>query len=347
VRLRTVGLAIVLAAFGLTASVYLTKGTGPHKRREVVAVVAGQTICDDELLPAIQGQLRQLRNQEYELKSAALENLVNQKLQEAEARKKGVSVDRLIEQEVDAKVAEPSESELQAAYLSRKDMRTRPFADVKAQLQQELKQEKIPAARQKYLNHLREQAGVSILMRPPRVAVTYDPARLRGSPSAPVIIVEFADFQCPFCRQVEPTLKSLLAKYQGRVSLAYRDFPLADIHPQAESAAEACRCAGEQGKLWEYHDLLFADAQKLNRDSLLDRARALRLDEKQFSACLSGGKYAAKIEEDRQRGLNAGVNGTPGFFINGRFLAGDQSEAVFDRIIQEELAPTKHTHEAP
>jgi protein-disulfide isomerase len=346
-RLRTVSLAILLAAFGLAASIYLARAPGRQRTRQAVAVVAGQTIYEDDLLSLIQGQLRQLRNQEYELKSAALENLVNQKLQEAEAKKKGISIDKLMEQEVDAKVAEPSESELRAAYQGQKNTQNQSFAEVKAQLQQALKQEKIQEARQEYLNHLREQAEVSILLRPPRVAVTYDPPRLRGSPSAPVIIVEFADFQCPFCRQVEPTLKSLLAKYQGRLSFAYRDFPLADIHPQAESAAEACRCAGEQGKLWEYHDLLFADAPKLNRDGLLDRARVLKLDEKQFSACLSSGKYAAKIEEDRQRGINAGVNGTPGFFINGRFLSGAQPEAVFDRMIQAELAAPKDTRANP
>jgi protein-disulfide isomerase len=108
-------------------------------------------------------------------------------------------------------------------------------------------------------------------------------------------------------------------------------------------AAEACRCAGEQGKLWEYHDLLFANGQKLNRDGLLEHARTLKLDEQQFSSCLSSGKYAAKIEEDRQRGLDAGVDGTPGFFINGRFLSGAQPEAVFDGIIQAELAAPKET----
>jgi predicted DsbA family dithiol-disulfide isomerase len=310
-------------------------------------VVAGQTIYEDELSPLIQGQLRQLRNQEYELKSSALEILVNQKLEEAEARKEGISVDKLMAQEVDAKVAEPSESELKAAYLNQKDMQNQPFAEVKDQLQHALKQKKIEEARQEYLNGLWERAGVSVLLRPPRVAVTYDPARLRGSPQAPVIILEFADFQCPFCRQVEPTLRNLLAKYEGRVSFAYRDFPLADIHPQAELAAEACRCAGEQGKLWEYHDLLFANPSTLNREGLLDRARSLKLSEQQFASCLSSGKYGARVEEDRQQGLNAGVNGTPGFFINGRFLSGAQPEAVFDRIIQAELSGPGERHEAP
>ncbi len=161
---------------------------------------------------------------------------------------------------------------------------------------------------------------------------------LRGSPKATVVIVEFSDFQCPFCRQVQPTLKNLLAKYEGRVSLAYRDFPLREIHPQAQSAAEAARCAGEQGQFWPYHDLLFAHPEKLNREGLVEHARSLKLDEKQFDSCLSSGKFKAQIEEDLQQGLRAGVNGTPGFFINGISLSGAQPQAIFDRFIQIELA---------
>ncbi len=228
-----------------------------------------------------------------------------------------------------------------AAYQSEKDNLHRPFERVKAQLQQALKQEKLQEARQKYLEHLRKQAGVSILLRPPRVEVGYDPARLRGSPQAPIIIVEFADFQCRFCRQAEPTIENLVAKYAGRVSLAYRDFPLRGIHSQAQLAAEASRCAGEQGKFWEFHDLLFATPDKLNRDGLFEHTRNLKLDEKQFDSCLSSGKYKARIEEDVQDGIRAGVEGTPGFFINGSFLSGAQPAAAFDELIQAQLGGPK------
>jgi protein-disulfide isomerase/tetratricopeptide (TPR) repeat protein len=180
--------------------------------------------------------------------------------------------------------------------------------------------------------------NASDLPRPQRVEVAYDPARLRGSATAPVIIVEFSDFQCPFCRQVQQTLKNLLAKYQGQVSLAYRDFPLREIHPQAQLAAEASRCAGEQGKFWEYHDLLLAHPDKLNREGLVEHARNLKLDEKKFDSCLSSAKYKAKIEEDLQEGIRAGVNGTPGFFINGIFLMGAKAQAAFERLIETELS---------
>jgi protein-disulfide isomerase len=303
-------------------------------------VVVGQTIYEGDLLPRVRAQLR---NQEYELKSGALGNLIDQRLLEAEAKKRGIALGEVLEQEVDAKVAEPTEAELKAAYQSQKDWPNPPFEEVKTQLQQALKQAKLQEARQQYLKHVREQAGVSILLRPPKVEVTYDPARLRGNPWAPVIIVEFADFQCPFCRQAQPTLKDLLSKYKGRVSLGYRDFPLRGIHAQGQLAAEASRCAGEQGKFWEYHDLLFANPNKLKRDGLVEHAGSLKLDEKQFDSCLSSGKYKAKIEEDLQEGIKAGVAGTPGFFINGSFLSGIQPEAVFEDIIQAELGVPKQT----
>jgi protein-disulfide isomerase/tetratricopeptide (TPR) repeat protein len=202
-------------------------------------------------------------------------------------------------------------------------------------------QTKFPATRQQYLKRLGEHGAVPTPLQRGKVEVSFDPARLRGSPNVSVIIVEFSDFQCPFCRKVQPTLKSLLAKYEGRVSLAYRDFPLRGMHGQAELGAESSRCAGEQGKFWEYHDLLFENPDKLNRNGLLELARNVKLDERQFDSCLSSGKYRAQVERDLQDGIRAGVMGTPGIFINGILLGGAQPAAAFERVIESELASVK------
>src|SRR5437867_4731375 len=328
--------AFVFLLLGSAAS--LAQTAGQAKQKEPLAVVGGQTIYDDDLVPFVQGQVFQLRLQEYEVKSKALENLVNQKLLEAEAKKKGIPTEKLLEQEVDAKVPEPTETELQALYIVQKEQLRKSFDDIKAQLQQLLKQAKVQQARQHYYKRLRDQAGVSIFLQKPKVEVAYDPARLRGSPKASVVILEFSDFQCPYCQAVEPTLKKLLAKYEGRVSLAYRDLPLREIHPQAELAAEASRCAAEQGKFWEYHDLLFQNQNKLNREGLVEQARNLKLDDKQFDSCLSSDKYKAQIEQDRQLGLKAGLTGTPGFFINGNTMSGDLPQETFEKFIDGELA---------
>jgi protein-disulfide isomerase/Tfp pilus assembly protein PilF len=204
-----------------------------------------------------------------------------------------------------------------------------------------LKQTELTESRQEYLKRVLDHPEMYTPLQPAKIEVSFDPTRLRGSPHAAVTIVEFADFQCPFCRQVQPILKNLLAKYEGRISLAYRDFPLRGMHGQAELGAESARCAGEQGRFWEYHDLLFENPEKLNRNGLMDLARHLNLDEKQFESCLSSGRYRTQIERDLQDGIRAGVLGTPAMFINGILVSGNEPEATFEKIIEAQLAASK------
>jgi len=210
-----------------------------------------------------------------------------------------------------------------------------------------LNQSELHMTRQELLKRLQEHDGTPILLQPAKVQVAYDPARVRGSPQAPVMIVEFSDFQCPFCRKVQSTLKNLLEKYQGQVSLAYRDFPLRGMHSQAELAAEASRCALEQGKFWEFHDLLFGNPDKLNRSGVTGMAQSLDLNAGQFEACLSTGKYTKQIEQDLQDGIRAGVEGTPGIFINGILFSGAQPEAAFEKVIRAELEAPKEKRGSP
>jgi protein-disulfide isomerase len=267
-----------------------------------------------------------------------LDTLITQRILEVEAKKKGLTTDKLLEQEVDAKVAEPTDVELNAIYAVQKEQINRPFEEVKTQLQQSLKKAKIQQARQEYSAHLREQSKIAVLLGPPRVQVGFDPARVRGNPKAKVMIVEFSDFQCPYCGQVEATLKNVLAKHEGTVALAFRDMPITQIHPFAQGAAEASRCAGEQGKFWEYHDLLFGEQGSLDPNGLIAKAEKLQLDAKQFDSCISSEKFKAQVQQDSQEGMRSGVSGTPGFFINGIFMSGAQPEATFEKAIEEQLA---------
>jgi protein-disulfide isomerase len=316
----------------------LAQSSGPAKSTETLATVGGQPITEDDLLPSVASKLISLRNLEYQMKKQALDNLIDQKLLEAEAKRKGISADKFLEQEVDTKVAEPTDAELNAYYLAQKAELNRPLNEAKAQLEPSLKQAKVQQARQAFYAHLREQAKVVVLLSPPRVEVSVDPARVRGNPKAKVMIVEFSDFQCPYCGGVQATLQSVLAKHPDTVALAYRDMPMSKIHPLARKAAEAARCAGEQGKFWEYHDLLFADQSKLDQDGLMNKARTLKLDEQQFESCLGGEKFKAQIQQDSQDGMRAGVSGTPGFFINGIFLSGSQPESAFENLVQGQLS---------
>jgi protein-disulfide isomerase len=187
-------------------------------------------------------------NQEYQIKKTALESLITQKVVEAEAKKKGLTADKLFEQEVDSKMPEPTDAEINAVYAVQKDQIKRPLEEVKPQLQQNLKRAKIQIARQEYSARLREQAKIAVLLSPPKVQVSFDLKRVKGNPKARAMIVEFSDFQCPYCGQVGATLKHVLVKHEGTVALAFRDMPISQIHPFAQGAAEAARCAGEQGK---------------------------------------------------------------------------------------------------
>jgi protein-disulfide isomerase len=333
--------AFLLCMSGFLATTSAAQNAEPPKPKQPVATVEGQTIYDEDLAPSVQGQLLPLRDQEYEIKRKALDNLIEQKLLEAAAKKKGLTTEKLLDQEVNSKVPDPSDAEVEAYYLGRKDRINRPLADVKTQMRESLKQAKIQPLRQDYLKRLRADSNVVVLLSAPRVEVAYDPARVRGNPKAPVMIVEFSDYQCPYCHQVEPTVKEVLAKYGDKVSLSYRDFPLTAIHSQAQIAAEASRCALEQGKFWEYHDQLFT-ASKLDKDALIEYARNLKLDDKQFGSCLTSEKYKAEIDKDLQDGRKAGVNGTPGFFVNGIAISGAKPEDEFMKVIDDELARKSH-----
>ncbi|MFQ5800857.1 MAG: DsbA family protein [Candidatus Hydrothermarchaeales archaeon] len=164
-----------------------------------------------------------------------------------------------------------------------------------------------------------------------------------GDKDAEVIIVEFSDFQCPFCARAAPTVNQIKKIYGDKVLFVYRDFPLSSIHPQAQKAAEASQCAFEQDKFWEYHDLLFEKQQDwagVGVPKFKEYAADLGLDTDQFNGCLDSGKHAQEVTSDLQRGQHLGVTGTPTFFINGKKVVGAQPFSVFQGIIDDELAKT-------
>lgn len=319
------------------ATVASAQSLQSSKNSQPIATVNGQAIYADDLAPMVEGQLLPLRNQEYEIKRKALDSLIEQKLLEAAAKSKGVTTEQFLAQNADAKVPEPNDAEVEGYYMALRERITLTYDEVKPKLRESLKQAKIQQARQDYMKNLRAQSNVAVLMSVPRVNVGYDPARLKGDPKAPVMIVEFSDYQCPYCHQVEPTLQAIMHKYGDKVSLAYRDYPLRNIHDHAEIAAEASRCALDQGKFWDYHDQLFK-ATNLDKEALIGYAKDAKLDDKQFEACLTSEKYKAQIDKDLDEGRKAGVNGTPVFFINGIVLSGVQAQDSFTHAIDDELS---------
>jgi protein-disulfide isomerase len=305
---------------------------------EPVGRIDGQVIYQQDLLPSIGLRLLQLRNDEYEAKLKAFKELANQRLLEHAAKSKGLSKEAFLQETVDRHISYPDASEIQAFYQERRDLFNQPFGDLKPQLERAVMEAKRQKARQQYVDSLYDNPAVSILLRRPQSPVDPDPSRLRGEAGAPISIVEFADFQCPYCRAVEQTLMKVMEKYRGKVRIGFRDFPVRQIHPDAEGAAQAARCAGDQGKFWEYHDLLLANQVRLDQNNLREYARTAGLEVERFAGCIASGTFAAAVEKDVQAGLNSGVSATPTFFINGNSIVGDQPLSIFETVIDAELA---------
>lgn len=203
-----------------------------------------------------------------------------------------------------------------------------------------LRSQKINQQRQAYVQRLREKTKVAVYLEEPASArVSVDPHKgfARGPKDAPVAIVEYSDFQCPFCKAVLSTVNEIMARYPGKVKWVFRDYPIATLHPTAPKVHEAARCAREQGKFWEYHDLLFERSPSHSPEQLKQYARELKLDSPVFAECLESGKYQAEVAHDVEEGTRLGVSGTPTFVINGRFLEGEQSVTALQKLIESEL----------
>jgi protein-disulfide isomerase len=209
---------------------------------------------------------------------------------------------------------------------------------VSTQIYQYLKSLSYNTAKTAYVEQLKQAHGVVVSMPPPRSTVDTAGSPSEGPEKAAVTLVEFSDFQCPYCGQIYSTLKQIREKYRDQVRLVFMNFPLEQIHPDAEKAAEAGLCAADQGRFWEMHDLMFQAQGKLKVDDLKSRAAFLKLDPAAFNNCLDSGRNAARVKRDLYAGSRLGVSGTPAMFINGRFLPGAVGYAEIAKIIDEELS---------
>ncbi|HXZ44739.1 MAG TPA: thioredoxin domain-containing protein [archaeon] len=318
-------------------------GAGAPAKSEPLAEVDGAAITSAEVEQAIGAPLRNLEEQIYNLKRQKLEALIADRLLAREAAKRGLTVQALLDAEVTAKVGLVTEQEIETFYQANKAQLKGEEATVREQIRSYLQNQKLAAQRQAFVQSLRTQAKIVVhLQAPPvfRADVSVDGAPFKGSATAPVTVVEFTDFHCPFCKQVQPTLDQLLTKYAGKVKLVYRDFPIDQLHPQARRAHEAARCANDQGKFWPYHDRLYATAPKGSPEDLKTYAQEVGLNLPAFEQCFNSRKYQAAVQQDEDAGVRAGVTGTPAFFINGRLLSGAQPLESFARLIDEELART-------
>jgi len=280
----------------------------------------------------------------YEWRKDAIDDIVDNYLLEQAAKKAGMNPDEFVRHEISAKGGAVTEADARKYYDQHKAQiqaqTNRPFDQIKPQLIAALQKQQDTQRREQLMAKLKADEPVKILLVQPRVKVESAGHPWTGGKDAPVTIVEFSDFQCPFCRAAEASVKTIKEKYGDKIRLVYLDFPLG-MHAHALDAARAGRCAGEQGKFWEFHDAMFANQSKLAPADLKAQAKQLGLDTKAFDTCFDANKYDVPIHKDMSQGTSLGVTATPTFFINGREVLGAQPPERFEEVIDEELAQQK------
>jgi protein-disulfide isomerase len=337
-----------LAAF-MGCSLKATQAPRSLSPDDVVATVGSTSITlsqvDEKALqqPASSFGNVKLVQALYDARRAALDEVVDDLLITQDATARGIPRATLVAQEITSKVLPVSDADVQAWYLANQGrVQGASLEQVNAPIRALLLQQRTADARQKYVDHLRSTATIRILLDSPRQEVATANRPSRGPATAPIEFIEFSDFECPFCLAAHSTVEHVMQTYGDKIHFTYRHFPLPN-HPHSRQSAEASACAAEQNKFWPYHDLLFADAGHLADADLKSRAAGLKLDTKQFDACVDSRKYKADVDADIRAGTEAGVDGTPAFFINGRMLTGAQPYELFKRVIDEELQRKQKT----
>jgi protein-disulfide isomerase len=302
--------------------------------QEVVAIVNGKKITMADVEQKKAANLLQARDQYYHAQRKAVEMFMDDYLLEEQAKKENLTVEQLLDRHVNSTVKEPTEDQIEVFYEGTQS--DQPFSAMRQKIVDTIHDLRVSKARTEYLSSLRSQASLQVLLAPPTAEVARDDAPTRGPGNATVSVIEFADYECPYCKKIHPDLKKLQEEFPDKVSLAFKDFPL-PAHKHAEKAAEAARCAGRQGKYWEYHDALFENSG-LEVAQLKATARTLKLDGTSFDNCLDSSAEAPEVKKDQAQGQKLGLAGTPSFFINGHFVSGAASYATLREMVEQQLA---------
>ena len=324
-----------------------------------VASPAPQLISDDTIVASwkngelnygegtepVKGQLTQMEaeylSNRYQLERNSIEQFVVDKILEAEALAQGkADIEDLMQIEVVAKAEKPSETEVQEFYTEFKDrLQNAPLEEVRPRIEGQISRQKQSERFQVYMTELKTQYGVDISLPAPnipRLVVSADDDPFIGPEEAPITIIQFAEFQCPYCGKAGEAIDQVMEEYAGQVKMVYRDFPLG-FHDRAIPAAVAANCAGEQNKYWEMHQLLMADQRSLAEENFVSHAQTLSLDMTKWNTCRQDPSQEAEVKKDMEDGAALGVTGTPAFFINGIMLSGAQPFEQFKEVIDREL----------
>jgi protein-disulfide isomerase len=337
-----------LILFLLGSGTFLFGGTDNLNQggNAVVAEVDGTKITLADFERRRPEALFQARNAFYESEKKAVEEFIDSYLLERRAQKENLTVAQLLERHVTSTIAKDPDDTALRVYYEGIDT-NEPFEAVRDRILEILRQRRVTKARSSYMLALRNEAKITIAVAPPRVQMSLTNASVRGAADAPLTLVEFADYECPYCQQMQPALSKLEAEYKGKLAFAYKDVPL-PMHAHAQKAAEAAHCAGVQNKYWEYHDLLLK-TKALELPQLKSLAGDLALDTKAFDKCLDSGEQLETVRASMDEAQRLGLQGTPSFFLNGRFFSGILTYSQLREIVEEELKRTivqpQHTAE--
>ena len=275
----------------------------------------------------------------YDTRRRALDIVIGDILIEREAVAKGTSRDELLAEELPGRTLPVTEEEITLLYRQNAEaFGGQTLEQMTPEIRMFLEQQRPTQALHAYMNELRAGAGDGrIELEPPRTPVSVNPQDPAFGPATAIIeIVEFSDFQCPFCERLTVTLEQLKSAYGDDIRLVFKDYPLPN-HEQAFKAAEAGHCALEQDKFWELHDAMFANQDALGVEDLKRHAGTLGMDQTAFDTCLDSGRHAARVNANLREGQQVGVSSTPTVFVNGRAVLGAAPYALFEQVVEEEL----------
>jgi len=334
-----IGFSLLVLALGCPAQRTPELEEGNARDSTPAAEIDGKTLTVGEVDAWVKEQLFAQATDDrepsklYEVRSGALEDIINERLLAGEAAPLGVTPEELLRQETEKQAGVPEE-EVRAFYEENKArMGNVAFEEIKPRIERHLQQQRQETAREKYLQALRAKASVEVHLDVPRVAVEAKGPSL-GPEGAPVTIVEFSDYRCGYCRRAEPVMRQLLERYPSELRLVSRQFPLNEI---SRAAAEAAACANQQDRFWEFHGRLFAEGTNLDAERLQQYASDLGLDLGAFQTCVKERRTQNDVEADLTAGREAGVSGTPAFFVNGIRVKGTRPLEEFVAMIEKEL----------
>lgn len=311
----------------------------------VVAKIGGQDVTLDELIGDGKLQYLDLQKKIYEFKMERLKKVLEERLIGAEAKKANLSTAEFIEKKITKGKNNVSDKQLSAFVKEKKIPENQLNPQLKERIVEYLKTKAKDDMVDEYLAKLTKGSPVEVYFQKPKmqIAVEIGDAPLWGDKNAPVTIVEFSDFQCPFCSRANNTLNDVKKKYKGKVKVAFKHFPLS-FHKQAEPAAIASLCVNEQSvdKFWKYHDTLFANQKNLEPADLEKYAKESGVDVKKWKECFDGKKFEKAVKDDLAYGEKLGVRSTPTFFVNGEIISGAVPLEDFSEVIEEALRTAKN-----